>query len=183
MKLAGQPRMELLYKSTNLVIPFEKGEYRAVQRVLDELGTVDPSKEYEVSIRPVKQGRSVEANSLLWKCIGMIATALKADKWDIYLKMLKRYGKFTYIAVREEAVEAVKKQWRECEVVGEVTVNGQKAVQMLCYYGSSTYNTQEFSHLLDGIMSEMDEMGLKLPPREDVQEALERYEKEWQKNH
>lgn len=97
--------------------------------------------------------------------------------------MLKRYGKFTYIVVRESAVEAVKRQWRESEVIGEVVVNGQKAVQMLCYFGSSTYNTQEFSVLLDGVISEMQEIGLQPPLPKDVQIAMERYEKEWQRNH
>ena len=94
--------------------------------------------------------------------------------------MLKRYGEYTYILVKPNVVEAMKSQWRECEVVGETVINGKKAVQMLCYFGSSTYNSKEFSVLLDGVVSEMQELGLQPPPSGDMKrsiEALERKER------
>ena len=103
---------------------------------------------------------------------------MRADKWQVYLTMLKRYGKFTYIVVKEKAVEAVKNQWRECEVIGEVTVNGKKAVQMLCYFGSSTLDSKEFSVLLDGVISAMKEMGLETPMQSDLKRVIEEYEEQ-----
>ena len=124
-----------------------------------------------------RQKRSLDANALLWLCLGRIATALQADKWSIYLQMLKRYGKFTYICVKPNVAEAVKMQWRESEVIGEISINGQTAVQMLCYFGSSTYNTKEFSVLLEGVISEMQEMRLETPTSEDMRRALEQWEK------
>ena len=72
----------------------------------------------DISAKKHREKRSLNANGLLWKCIGDIAEALRADKWEVYLTMLKRYGKFTYIVVKEKAVDAVKAQWRECEVIG-----------------------------------------------------------------
>lgn len=133
----------------------------------------------KLSIKAVKfrQKRSLDANALLWVCLQSIATALRADKWDIYLQMLKRYGKSTYICVKPSVVEAVKAQWRECEEIGEVNINGQTAIQMLCYFGSSTYNTKEFSVLLDGVISEMKEMGLDTPTSEDMKRSLEQWER------
>ena len=50
---------------------------------------------------------------------------------------------------------------------------------MLCYFGSSLMNTKEFSVLLDGIISEMKEMGLQTPASRDMQRALE----EWERQH
>ena len=131
-------------------------------------------KDLSISISKGKKKRSLDANGLLWACIGEIAHALTADKWDIYLKMLKRYGQFTYICVIPSAVEAIKKQWRECEEVGKVNINGRESVQLLCYYGSSTYNTNEFSKLLDGVISEMKEIGLQPPASEEMKQALEK---------
>lgn len=121
--------------------------------------------------------RSLDANALLWKCLGDIAASLGADKWQIYLMMLKRYGKYTYVCVRPEAVEMVKRQWRETEEVGKVEINGQEAVQLLCYYGSSTYDTKQFSTLLDGVISEMQEMGLETPASEEMRRSLEEWER------
>lgn len=127
---------------------------------------------------PWKEKRSLSANALLWSMIGDIARNLDADKWEIYLKMLKRYGKFTYIVVRPQAVAAMRSQWRECEEIGEIDINGQKGVQLLCYYGTSTMNTEEFSHFIEGVKSEMTEMGLQPPCSSDLRRAMELYEQE-----
>lgn len=131
----------------------------------------------KLSIKAVRHRnkRSLDANGMLWACIGDIAKALKTDKWKVYLEMLKRYGKFTYICVKPNVVDAVKAQWRECEVIGEVEVGEEKtkAVQMLCYFGSSTYDSKEFSDLLDGVVSEMKEMGLSIPTSEDMKRAIQ----------
>lgn len=131
-------------------------------------------------IKEHKEKRSNNANSLMWHCLDQIAKAMipPQDKWDVYLLMLKRYGKFTYICVKPNVVDAMKKQWRESEVIGHVDINGQDSVQMLCYFGSHTYDTKEFSVLLDGIISEMAEMGLKTPREEELERALERWEKQ-----
>ena len=135
----------------------------------------DSTKVWDISEH--REKRSKNANALLWKCLGDIAEALKADKWDIYLQMLKRYGKYTYICVKPSMVEAVKKQWRECEELGEIDINGSKAVQMLCYFGSSTFDSKEFSTLLDGVISEMKEMELPTPDNKEIERILEQWEK------
>lgn len=139
-----------------------------------------PERLYEV--KDYHQKRSNIANNLMWHCLGELASALLTDKWSLYLLMLKRYGKFTYILVHPKAVEATQKQWRESEVLNTVNVNGQESVQMLCYYGTSTYDSKEFSVLLEGIFSEMEESGLTPPPSTEMRRAIEELEREEQKN-
>ena len=135
-------------------------------------------KDLNIEIKQFREKRSLNANRLFWDCLGEIATALRTDKWSIYLQMLKRYGKYTYICVKPNVVEAVKNQWRECEEIGEIDINGQKSIQLLCYFGSSTYDSKEFSVLLDGVISEMKEMGLTTPSDEEFERVIE----EWKKN-
>lgn len=142
-----------------------------------ELQNLSSEEKYQITIEKPKKKRSLDANGLLWACIGEIAAELRADKWEIYLQMLKRYGKYTYIVVKENVVEAVKKQWRECEVLGEIDIHGSKGIQLLCYFGSSTYTSQEFSVLLDGVISEMKDIGLQPPPSKEMRNAIERLEK------
>lgn len=137
-------------------------------------------KDLNLEIKQHRNHRSKDANALLWECIGRLAVALRADKWDIYLLMLKRYGQYTYIVVPPNAVEMVARQWRECEVVGDININGRDGVQMLCYYGSSTYDTKQFSVLLDGVISEMKEIGLTAPTSEDMRRSIEEWEKQSQ---
>lgn len=145
--------------------------------VLEEVNELQDCK---LSIKAVKhrKKRSLDANALLWHCLGQIAGELRADKWDIYLNMLRRYGQFTYICVKPNMVDAVKQQWRECEVIGDIDINGKPAVQMLCYFGSSCYDTKQFTILLDGVIDEMKGMGLETPLPEDLRRALEKWEEQ-----
>lgn len=122
-----------------------------------------------------REKRSLDANAYLWVLLQKLAEVMRSDKWSIYLQMLKRYGQFTYIVVKPNAVDGVKKQWRECEEIGEIDVNGTKAVQMLCYYGSSTYDTKEMSVLIDGVVSECQELGIKTISPEELRQMKERW--------
>lgn len=168
-KVAGITRDFLTKK---LLITFETSE--------DVTGQYDDiqGKILTIEAKKYRKRRSLDANAMLWACLGDIAAALNTDKWAVYLRMLRRYGKFTYIIVKPEAVESMKVQWRECEVIGDIKVNGQNAVQMLCYFGSSTYNTQEFSVLLEGVISEMKEMRLHAPTSGDMRRSLQLWEKQ-----
>lgn len=130
----------------------------------------------KITVDKFRKKRSPDANALLWHCIGEIAASTKSDKWDVYLTLLKRYGKFTYICVKPHVVESVKKQWRETEVLGDIEINGETATQLLCYFGSHTYDTKEFSRLLDGTISEMVECGIAPPTSEEMKRSLEKWE-------
>jgi len=160
------------WKTEKLQITFSVNEKNAAAEI-------DKIKDEEtLSIEAVKyrKKRSLNANALLWACLGDIAAALRTDKWDVYLMMLRRYGKFTYICVKPNVVDAVKMQWREVEEIGTVKIGKEDAVQLLCYFGSSTYDTKEMSVLIDGVISEMKEMGLETPVPRDLQRALEAWD-------
>ena len=163
------------YMTCETVIMFTMNEKAA----LSEVDKIKDIEKLRIEAVQYRKKRSLDANGMFWSCVGEIAKALRCDKWEVYLQMLKRYGQYTYICVKPHMVDAMKAQWRECEVVGEVDINGQKAIQMLVYFGSSTYNTQEFSVLLDGVISEMKEIGLQPPASREMQEAL----KQWEKMH
>lgn len=146
---------------------------------LAEIEHIKDCEKLSIEAKPYRKKRSLDANAMLWACIGEIAKASTPPlvPWDVYLFMLKRYGQYTYICVKPNMVEAMKRQWREIEVVGDIDINGKQAVQLLCYFGSSTYDSKEFSVLLDGVVSEMVEMGLPTPPSQDMKRALEQWEK------
>lgn len=174
--------MEFTGKIQNVTKDWQTGQFQITFTVnepaaINEVSNIQSCEKLSIRAVQYKKKRSLDANALLWVCLGKLAEALRTDKWLVYLQMLKRYGQYTYICVKPGMVEAVKAQWRECEEVGEIDINGQKAIQMLCYFGSSTYNTKEFSVLLDGVISEMKEMGLETPASEEMRIALEKWER------
>lgn len=144
---------------------------------LTQQNTLNPDALWDITKH--REKRSNNANGLFWKCCEMIAQKIGTDKWSVYLDLIKRHGKHEYILVKPKALESMKKQWRECEELGEVNVNGKKAIQLLCYYGSSTYNSKQFSVLLDDAIDEMKRQGLRPPTEEHVNELIE----DWAKNY
>lgn len=159
-------------------------DYRSKQATATLVLDCDPADleqmqdiELSVRIKKKRNHRSNDANGMLWACLKEIAEATGSDKWDVYLDMLKHYGQYTYVLVKPSAVDRMKEIWRETEVVGEIDVHGKKSVQLLCYYGSSMYDTKEFSLLLDGVVREMENIGLPKPPSKEMQRLLDEWKK------
>lgn len=116
---------------------------------------------YIAEIKEYRERRSQDANAYAWVLMGKIAEALHTTKDEVYLKMLGRYGVFTHLVVKPAVVERVKQEWNIVKELGEVTINGTTGIQLQCYFGSSTYDTKEMARLIDGIVSECEEMEIE----------------------
>ena len=145
------------------------------QNILPEYEKLKDKDRLRVKTVQYRKRRSLNANSYLWVLLGKMAYVLRADKWDIYLKMLKRYGKYTYIVVKPNVVNAVKKQWREVEELGPINLNGQEGIQLLCYFGSSTYDNLEMAVLIDGVVSECKDLEIETLPPDQIAQMKEQW--------
>lgn len=164
----------LSFGSKNPVVSFEvDGNAESLEKFKD--------KDLDLDIKVHREKRSLDANKMLWACLGDIAKVLQRDTWDLYLMMLKRYGKYTTLLVKADAVEMMRRQWREIDEVGDTTIvnedgEAKKMVYLNCYYGSHTYDSKEFSVLLEGVVSEMKDIGIEPPMSRDMQRALDNWE-------
>ena len=76
-------------------------------------------------------------------------------------------------------MQKFKETYRLCEEVGEININGKRGVQLLCFYGSSTYNKKQMSRLIDGMLQELRALDIEFVPLDDITRAID----EWgQKN-
>ena len=156
---------------TGVQVPFRSEKVLLTFEVDARPEDAEAFRQYEdldISFDKHREKRGNQANALLWACLGEIAAALRTDAWSVYLYMLERYGRYTTVLVKAEAVEGLQRVWRETRVVGE----RDDMVEVLCYYGSSTYDSAEFSRLLDGVVGEMKELHLPPPPSREMQAAL-----------
>lgn len=156
---ATNPRVsfDLISGRMSLAVDVDRDHVPAIKSGIGEL----QDKPLSVEIKPFRKRRSLDANAFFWTICEKIAVALKSTKDEIYLDLLSRYGVFTHIVVKPVAVERVKKEWRTVRDLGEVTVNGNTGVQLQCFFGSSTYDTKEMSRLIDGAVSEAQELGIE----------------------
>lgn len=115
--------------------------------------------------------RSVNANRLLWECLGRIADELESSPEEIYSVMLQRYGRYVINEVRKDDFDVYKRAFRAFQIIEE----DEQKVLARFFIGSSHYNTKEFATLLDGVIDEMDCMGIETPSQEDFRIAMEQY--------
>ena len=122
--------------------------------------------------------RSLNANALLWKCCTSLADILHVSKDEIYLKALRDYGENIYIAAVPEAEEALRRSFREVIPLGIHNINGNLMGNFRCVLGSSQYNTEQMSRLLDGVIEDCREMGGFVPDEREIMTGLELWKKE-----
>lgn len=132
----------------------------------------------KIKITPYREKRSKDANALLWHCIGQIqqAYANGITKEEIYLQLLRKYGTYDVLSCVPEAIDHLRRVFRTVEDVGPLP-NGNR--QVLGFYGSSDYDTKEMSVLLDGVISDMTEMGIETPASADMEHALQLWEEQY----
>lgn len=122
---------------------------------------------YEAEIKPYKAKRSLDANSYYWTLLDALNQFINTSRSELHEQMLSRYGvldrwddgslKAFPLLEDLDAHEFVK--YAEVYRVGEI--NGKNVRWWRVLKPSSEYNTKEFSHLLDGIISECKECGIE----------------------
>ena len=104
--------MEFTGSLRGLAKDWESNEWR-ISFSVNESDALEAANELKDSVLTVtakkyRKKRSKDANALLWACITEIANKVHSDKWEVYLQLLKRYGKCTPVTIKSEALEAFK---------------------------------------------------------------------------
>ena len=172
MKLTTD-KVNLFGDMLQVIIPYNK--LSLLEPVTKALAS---QKKLDIEITVHREKRSLNANAALWLLLGKMAGVLNTNKDDLYLLMLERYGVYTHVIVKPAVVAKVKEQWRTVRELGEVTVNGQTGIQLQCYFGSHTYNSLEFSRLLDGVINEAKDIGIDFISREERDLMIEEWGKQ-----
>lgn len=131
-----------------------------------------PNTEWE--LKPYKAKRSLSANAYCWVLLDKLAEKLKNTPEEIYKIAISHVGVFEELEfTSKEAMERFKRIWHQnglgwlTKTIDDTTV--------LAYYGSSTYDTQQMTRLIDYIQDECKEQGIEVRPQWEVDSML----KEW----
>lgn len=126
---------------------------------------IKPGTQYLCDIKQKRERRSNDANAYFWVMCGTLAARLRIPKEEIYRSMIKEIGDNFFIAPIESAKSAqVCKAWND-KGLGWVTDNlgdsKLKGYVNICFYfGSSTYDTEQMSRLIDLLITECREQGI-----------------------
>ena len=114
---------------------------------------------YDLEVKDHRQKRSLDANAYCWVLIHKLAQATRLTPVEVYREAIRNVGNnFTPMCVREQDAERLKKNWSShglgwlCEDLGQSQVPG--CVNIACYHGSSTYDTEQMSRLIDNLVQD-----------------------------
>lgn len=125
---------------------------------------LDPNKKYELVLKEKKKKRSRSANNYFWEFLDKLAVKLNIGKEEIYRELIRDIGGVsTTICVQNKAVKSLIDGW-EHNGIGwfaekeESKLNG--CTNVVLYYGSSTYDTEQMSRLIDRLIWECNMVGI-----------------------
>ena len=144
-----------------------------IEKFLPLIFRLDKDTVYDVKIEKHREKRSLNANAYLWKLVTEIGNVLNKSKEEVYLQMLIDYGQSEMVSILSEI--DVKGYFKYYKLAGTSILNGKEFNHYKIYKGSSEYDTKEMSILLNGVVQEAKNLGIK--PHDDIE--LERLIKEW----
>ena len=143
-------------------------------------GMMEPTKEYVCTIEEKTKKRSLDANAYAWVLLGKIAKKVGIPKEDVYRNYIKDVGdNYEIVPIKKEAEERWVKNWQKkgigwvCEVLGDSKLEGY--VNVINYYGSSTYDTNQMSALINLIVQDCKEQGIETMTPAELQRLMEEW--------
>lgn len=147
-----------------------------IEKILPLIFRLNKDTLYDVKIVKHREKRSNNANSYLWKLCTQIGNIMNLSKNEVYLQMLKDYGQSMLIPVKKGNKPNGFIKYYEFECSSQL--NGKEADWYKIYKGSSEYDTYEMNILLNGVVQEAKNLGIKTKEDLEIERLIEEWEKE-----
>lgn len=148
-------------------IKFKGNEaFRAVAQMSRIFESLEADKHYTLTLKEYRPRRSLEANGYFWILVDKLAERVHESKEDIYKGYIKQIGGNNYMMTLEDrAVEGLCKHWQS-KGIGWVTdvlpnMKYPKCKNVILYYGSSEYDTEQMSRLIDLAVQDCKALGIE----------------------
>lgn len=155
--------IKVLGKYLHRVINPDTGDLEITFAVSDynsKANTEELEKEqYLLEIKKPRSKRSLNQNAYLWSLVHELALKMNEDDMDVYIKLLNETkAKYEILKVLAIAENDLKKCFRVVKLIKYDTNKDYAYFQ--CYYGSSTFSSEEMNKLLDTTISWCNELNI-----------------------
>ncbi len=137
-------------------------------------------KPVDVTIKPHRRKRSLDANAYAWKLMDTLAAAMGTTKEAVYREAIRQIaGASDIVCVKAEAVDALCEGWThnglgwQCE---KMPSKLKGCVSVVLYYGSSVYDTAQMSRLIEQLIQDCHTFGLETKSKAEIDALLNQWE-------
>ena len=136
--------------------------------------TVEIGKDEEIEVK--KKKRSKKANAYYWSLLQELCFELNLDVIQEYKNRVKELGIFQTFVLDTKNLPTFDYLWSNNGIAyftEKVEENGNKTT-INAYYGSSSYNSKQFSRLLDNLIQDCKSVGIQTLDEKEIEELIRR---------
>lgn len=164
------------FKTNKPRVTFEVNERNDFELLVDELKDKD---KLSIEVKPFRARRSLDANAYCWVLIDKIAERLRLSKEAVYREYIRNIGgNSETVCVKTNAVDRLCEGWRNNGIGWQTETFPSKikgCTNIILYYGSSVYDTEQMSRLLDMIVTDCKEAGIPTETPDQIAEMKARW--------
>ena len=155
------------------LVTLEMNERNSALAMLDDLRDED---KLAIKIGKYKTKRSLDANAYCWVLIGKIAEKTGVARYFIYRDAIRNIGgNYDVVCIQNKAVETLCEAWSR-NGIGWLTETMPSKIDgctnVLLFYGSSTYDVQQMSRLIDNILQECYSLDIEVKSQSEIDSLL-----------
>jgi len=162
-------RQDFTTGDMEMVFKVHKDSKQKIKKIADDARELDLT----ISIEKYAEKRSLDANAYFWTLAGKLAAVLNISMEEIYREYIKGIGdNFEIVPIRDDAKERWIKNWSSkgigwvCEDLGTGKIPGYSNI--ICYYGSSTYDSHQMYRLTEMLIFDCKEQGIDTRTPEEI---------------
>ena len=164
------------YMTGKPMVTFLINEKASAREMVDELNSAE---KLSLKIGKFSKKRSKEANAYCWVLISELAAKLKIPKTEVYRNAIKEIGgNSDTVCIQTKAVESLCSGW-ERNGLGWVTDTFPSKLDgctnVILYYGSSTYDTEQMSRLIEIIIQDCKALGIETKSQDEIDSLISQW--------
>ena len=172
---------ELVGSLTNINVSYQTGKPLLVFEMEDKRSALEAAesllgKKVTVKVGQYRKKRSLDANAYAWVLIGKIAEKTNVSTEEVYRSAIRGLGgNSDMVCIQNHAVETLRSGWSR-NGIGWITDTMPSKLDgctnVVLYYGSSTYDTEQMSRLINNIVQDCYALGIETKSKEEIDSLL-----------
>lgn len=181
--------MELRGKLLDIVRNIRTGAYQITLEAKEIPPGVDKLPEdIRINLTRWTNKRSMSANAYYWVLVTKIARELRQSETFVHNMLLCEYGqpliidgKIPYVAIKDTAaaqIDVMESSTYHLKATSSLAyrINGETYRDYMMLKGSSQYDTEEMSQLINGTVEEAKGLGIETLPPAELERMMQAYE-------
>ena len=175
--------MQIIGKFQRISKNFKTNKYEITflvenDEAIAKIDSIRNAKQLKIDVKKWHKKRSLDANAYAWKLISKLAEKMHLTSIEVYRKAIRELGICEIFPVKNEAVERYIEAWSK-NGIGWVCDKMKSKLKgytnVISYYGSSSYDTQEMSRLINSLVEDCRALDIEVLSEEN----LESMKREW----